>query len=125
MAKNMRYDGKTITWTNGGSAVSAGDPVVVGGNGTALLCVALGDIANGESGELATEGVWQLPKASAAVIGQGETVIFDVSNGNFEDNQATPATGDVSGACVAWSAAGNGATVVDVKINVSVGAIAA
>lgn len=123
MATNMVFDGATITWTNGGTAKSAGDVVVIGGNGEALLGVCLVDIGNGESGEVAVGGVWTLPKASAAVIGQGESVIWDVSAGNFDDNQATPATGDVSGAAVAWAAAGASTTTVNVKLNPGIGTI--
>jgi hypothetical protein len=49
------------------------------------------------------------------VIAQGESLTWDVSVGKFDDNAATPATGDVTGAAaVAFEAAGNGVTELDV-----------
>lgn len=119
--QNYIQDGKTIDYTNGGTAISSGDVVVVG----QIIGVAVGDIANGETGVLAIEGVFDLPKVDAAVIAQGESVIWDASAGAFDDNAATPATGDVSGCCVAME--GLGATVganIQVKINVGIGTVA-
>ena len=46
MATTYVQDGKVIDWTNGGSAVSAGDVVVIG----AILGVALVDIAGSATG---------------------------------------------------------------------------
>ena len=114
MAKNKVAEGKTIDYVNAGSAISSGDVVVVGN----LLGVALVDIANGETGAVAICGVYELPKASAAVIAQGETINWDVSAGNVDDNLATPATGDLSGGCVAVDAAAATTTVVNVALNV-------
>lgn len=96
MATSFIQDGETITWTNGGSAVSSGDVVVIGTNGDAILGVALADIAGSASGSVAIEGVFDLPKVDAAVIAIGEFVIWDSSVSEFDDNAATPATGDVS-----------------------------
>jgi len=121
MANNHVYSGKRLTYTNGGSAIASGAVVVVG----ALVCVALGAIASGAVGELAVEGVWNLPKLDAAVIAQGEEVVYDVSSSSFDDNAMTPAAGDVSNACIAWE--GKGATsgeTIQVKINVGVGTVA-
>ena len=110
-----------MTWTNGtGSAVSSGDMVVVGQQ----IGKALGDIADGAVGELAMTEVYNAPKVSGAVIAQGESVIWDASAGAFDDNAATPATGDVSGCCVAWEAAGDGVTTIAVKLNVGIGTVA-
>ena len=105
MAKNYVQDGRVINWTNGGSAVSSGDVVVVG----TLLGVALVDIAASETGAVQIEGVFNLPKADAAVIAAGETLTWDVSAGEFDDDQATPATGDITGAA-AVAVEGKGAT---------------
>lgn len=113
MAKNLVRDGNTITYANAtGSDIASGSVVVIG----AMLGVALVDIADGASGEVAMQGVFDLPKAAAAEIAQGETVIYDVSASEFDDNQAVPAAGDVSGAAVAWEAAGAGAETVRVKL---------
>jgi hypothetical protein len=56
-----------------------------------------------------------VPKVSGAVIAQGESLTWDVSAGSgagaFDDNAATPASGDVTGAAAfAFEAAGAGVT---------------
>jgi predicted RecA/RadA family phage recombinase len=80
-----------------------------------ILGVALVDIANGATGSVGIRGVFTVPKVSAAVIAQGESLTWDVSAGKFDDNAATPATGDITGApAVAFEAAGNGVTSLDV-----------
>ena len=105
MATNYIQDGEVLQWTNGtGSAVSSGDVVVLGATGDATLGVALVDIANGASGSVKVCGVFSVPKVSAAVFAQGETLIWDSSAGAFDDNQATPASGDVSGSVIAAAA---------------------
>lgn len=112
MASNFVQPGMVIQFTNAGSAISAGDVVVVG----KVLGVALVDIANGATGSVQIEGVFTVPKVSGAVIAQGENLTWDVSAVSFDDNLATPATGDVTGApAIAFEAAGNGVTSFDVK----------
>lgn len=120
--KNLIQDGKRITWTNGtGSAVSAGDPVVIDGQ----IGVASVDIADGASGAVAMEGVFELPKTAGNAINQGTAPVFDVSAGEFVPEGTATATGDISGAVVAWETAASGDTVVQVKLNVGIGAVAA
>ena len=120
MAKNYVQDGGVIQHTNSGTALAAGDPVVIGN----LIGVALVDIANGATGSVAIEGVFALPKVDAAVIAQGEKLTFDASAGAFDDGSATPAAGDVTNCCVAMEAKGatTGETI-DVKLNVGVGTV--
>jgi predicted RecA/RadA family phage recombinase len=121
MADNFVYDGATMPHTNAtGSTITAGTVLRIG----QLMAVALVDIAASATGTVAIEGVWEVPKVSGAVIARGESVIWDASAAAFDDNAATPATGDVSGCCVAMEAAGNGVTVIDVKLNVGVGTVA-
>lgn len=112
MATNYVQPGEVIDWTNGtGSAVSAGAVVAVG----QMLGIALVDIANGATGSVRIRGVFTVPKVSAAVIAAGESLVWDVSAGAFDDNLATPASGDISGPpAVAVEAAGNGVTSFDV-----------
>lgn len=111
-------EGATLNYANAsGSTITAGSVVVVGNQ----IGVAVNDIANGASGPLAMEGVFKLPKVSGAVIAQGEDVAWDASAGAFDDNAMTPASGDVTMACTAWEAAGNGVTSLAVKINTSKG----
>ena len=108
MATNYVQQGDVITWTNGGSAVVSGDVVVICSAGDAIMGVALVDIANGASGSVAIEGVYDVPKVDAAVIAAGEYVLWDSSAGGFDDNAATPAAGDVADGAVAIE--GKGAT---------------
>lgn len=120
MSTNYVAKGDTLDYTNAGSAIASGDVVAVG----AQIGIAADAIANGETGVLLMSGVFTVPKVTGAVIAQGEEVIYDSSASKFDDDQATPASGDISKCCVAVAAAGNGATTVDVKINVGVGVVA-
>lgn len=122
---NYIQPGANRTWVNAtGSDVVAGQVVKVG----QMLAIAAVDIANGASGTVAFEGVFRVPKVSAAVIAHGEMVLWDVSAnsgaGGFDDNQATPATGDVSNAAVAAEAAGDGATTVLIQLANRIGTVA-
>ena len=71
------------------------------------------------------EGVFTVPKVSGAVIANGETLTWDASAAAFDDNAATPATGDVTGpsAC-AFEAAGSGVTSLAVKFTGVPGTVA-
>lgn len=121
MASNAVQDGDVIPFTNGGSAIASGDVVKIG----QILGVALVDIANGATGSVATRGVFNVPKVSAAVIAQGESLVYDVSAAAFDDNLATPASGDVSGAAaVAFEAAGGGITTMAVMFTGIPGTVA-
>lgn len=112
MANNFQQPGDVIDYTNAGSAIAAGAVVVIG----KILGVALVDIATNATGSVQLTGVFNVPKVSAAVIAKGENLTWDVSAGAFDDNAATPATGDVTGPpAVAFEAAGNGVTTLAVK----------
>jgi len=120
--KNGVNEGESFTWTNGtGSAVSAGDVVVVGN----ILACAMVDIASTATGAVRVGYVFSVPKVSGAVIAQGESLTWDVSAGAFDDNAASPATGDVTGPpAVAMEAAGSGVTTIDVKLTGIPGTVA-
>lgn len=112
MAKNIYNPHQMITtsWTNGtGSAVASGDIVKLGAATNAILAVAIDDIANGAAGTVGFNCGVTAPKVTAAVFTKGESLTWDVSAGKFDDNAATPATGDVSGA--ASRADANGANL--------------
>lgn len=113
MATNYIQPGEVIDWVNGtGSAVVSGQVVRVG----KVLGVALVAIAIGATGAVQLTGVFEVPKVSGAVIAQGENLVWDASAAAFDDNAATPASGDVSGApAIAFEAAGNGVTSFKVK----------
>lgn len=114
MATNFQQQGGTVTWTNStGSSVAAGSVVKM----SHTLGVALETIANGASGSVAVEGIFSdVPKVSAAVFAVGEKLIWDVSAGAFDDSAATPATGDVTGAAIAWVAGANTETTCTIKL---------
>tara|TARA_R110002049_G_scaffold173699_1_gene340591 strand:+ start:1264 stop:1638 length:375 start_codon:yes stop_codon:yes gene_type:complete len=114
MASNFIQDGNVIDYT-AGADITSGSVVKLGN----ILGVALTDIANGATGSVAIRGVFRVPKVSGAVITQGESLTWDVSAnasaGAFDDNLATPATGDVTGPpAVAAESAGSGATTLAV-----------
>lgn len=114
MTTLMQQEGRVITYSNAGSAIAAGDVVVMGHTiGIALSAIA----ATTGTGPVAVEGVFSgVPKVTAAVFGQGEKLIWDVSAGKFDDSAATPATGDVTGAVVAWVAGANLETTCTIKL---------
>ena len=87
MATNYVNNGTVVTFSNTGAAISSGDVVVVGD----ILGVALEDIAaTSGTGAVQIDGVFDLPKVDAAVIAQGEGVIWDSSVSMFDDSLATP-----------------------------------
>lgn len=96
-SNNMRVH----QWTNAGTAVSSGDIVVMGSTTNATLAVALVDIAQNASGSVGVNCGVTAAKVSAGVFKQGESLVWDSSASAFDDNAATPASGDVSGSCAA------------------------
>ena len=108
MADNHVQKGRVMSWTNGtGSAVSAGDVVLVGN----IVCIALGDIADGAEGELATEEVWTVTKAAPLVIAQGDLLYWDVADVNFNKTDT-----DNHLAGFAFEAAASDDTTVKIKL---------
>jgi predicted RecA/RadA family phage recombinase len=115
MTTNYVQRGDVVTYSNAGSAIAAGDVVVMGHT----IGVALADIAASTgTGPVAIEGVFTVPKVSAAVFAQGEKLIFDVSATPpaFDDSAATPASGDITGGAVAMVAGANLETTCVVKL---------
>lgn len=113
--KTYIQPGKVIPFT-AAADLTSGRVVKVG----QLLGVVQNDVDSGDVGQAYIEGVFECPKVSAAVIAAGESLTWDVSAnsgvGAFDDNLATPATGDVTGpTAVAFEAAGNGVTTMKVK----------
>lgn len=110
MAKNFIQPGEVFNFIPAADLTSG--QVVKMGNS---LGVALTDIATGASGSVQTRGVFEVPKVTGAVIKAGESLSWDVSAGKFDDNLATPASGDVTGAAAAaFEDAGSGATTLKV-----------
>jgi len=90
--------------------VTAGSGVIIG----AMLGVAVTDVAATALGAFAVEGVFTLPKLGTDVVNPGDALIWDKANGRFKKTGA--ASGDLLVAAKAESAAGNGTTVVNVKL---------
>lgn len=121
MTTKYVQDGAVMDYTNAGSAITSGSVVAVGN----IIGVALADIAATSGvGSVALEGVFTLPKVTGTAWTQGAKLLWDASAGKFDLGTATPATGDISGCCVAFAAAASGATTGLVKLNVGVGTVA-
>lgn len=121
MTTKYIQDGEVLDYANAsGSTITSGTPVVMGN----IIGVALADIANGATGSVAVEGVFNLPKVTGSAWTIGSKLLWDSSAGKFDVGTATPATGDVSVCCVAGGAAASAATTGPVKLNVGVGTVA-
>lgn len=113
--KNHINSGGDVSYTNGGgTTIASGTPVVTGHT----IGVAVADIPAGETGTLAISGRFTLPKVSAAVFVVGEKLVFDISAnsgiGAFDDSDATPVTGDITGGAIAAVAGANGEATCEV-----------
>lgn len=112
---NFQQVGNSITIPAAAAAITSGQVLKLGN----ILVVASHAAAIGQPVECQRTGVYLVPKVSGAVIAQGESLTWDVSAGSgagaFDDNAATPASGDVTGAAAfAFEAAGNGVTTMAV-----------
>ena len=98
MTTNFSARGDVVNYIAGGT-ISSGDLLVMGHT----LGVALSDAVSGETIAVAIEGVFEVPKVSAAVFAVGEKLILDVSAtpDAFDDSSASPATGDITGGAIA------------------------
>lgn len=116
MTKLYQQPGGVIDWLNEtGAAIASGDLVVVGHQ----IGVALVDIAAGARGAVALDGVFAgVPKVSAAVFIPGEKLLLDVSATPpaFDDSAATPASGDIMGAAIAFAPGANTETTCTVRL---------
>lgn len=109
---NRLGDGNSIPYTNSGSAISSGDVVAIADT----IGIAAVDIANGDTGEVYITGEFTVPKVSGAVIAQGQRVMWDNSAGEFDDDAATPASGDISNGAIAMEAKGTSTTSIKVRL---------
>ncbi len=104
--KNFVQNGNTISVTATETMVS-GMPYIVGD----LRGVAAHNAASGELCELVTEGVFDLPKTSANVLGQGDKVYLIAAGGEVS---STASANFLFG--VTTEAAGNGVLTVPVRL---------
>lgn len=89
MAKNYIQEGRIVPFTAGADIVS-GQVVVVG----SLVGVSMADVANGKTGQMAVEGVFDIPAAAAAIT-VGAPVYWDADGdpyGGTADSGAATAT---------------------------------
>jgi len=108
MAKNHIQEGRVMNWTNStGADVLSGAVVLVG----VMVCVALGNIADGEEGRLATEEVFELPKAAGLAIDQGDRLYWDDADGELNKTEL-----DNFDAGVAFTSAADTDTTVQIKL---------
>lgn len=68
----MIKDGKSVSHT-AGSDISSGDVVELGNR----IAIAMVDISTGKQGELALEGVFELPADNATAFSQGDDLYHD------------------------------------------------
>lgn len=115
------YHGSALPYAPSGTAIESDQLVAVGG----VLAVAESDIADGVTGNLAIEGVFEVAKVTGNAAAQGQALIFDASAAAMDTDAATPATGDVTGAAWAWEAAAADATTIKIKLIGQAGAVTA
>lgn len=106
--KNHIQKGDIITVPAPAGGIASGEGAIIG----SIFGVAAYSAAVGEPVELATTGVCQLPKATAAVLTVGARVAWD----NTAKNINVPGTGRFL-VGVATEAAGNGITSVAVRLD--------
>jgi predicted RecA/RadA family phage recombinase len=114
--KTFIQNGDVITVTAPTGGVVSGDGVIVG----SLFGIAALTAAEGEPVEIATRGVYVLPKESTAIIAAGAPVAWDASAKRID----LPDTG-LYPVGIATEAAGNGITTVRVRLDGVVTAAAA
>ena len=113
--QNYIQNGHVITVTTPAGGITSGEGLIVG----SIFGVAAYTAAEGDPLELATTGVYKLPKATAAVLTVGARVAWD----NTAKNINLPGTGRFP-VGIATEAAGNGITSVAVRLD-GVGTVAA
>jgi predicted RecA/RadA family phage recombinase len=106
--KTFIQNGDVITVTAPTGGVASGDGVIVG----SLFGIAAFTAAEGEAVEIATRGVYILPKNPTAVIAVGAQVAWDATTKQID----LPGTG-LYPVGIATEAAGNGITTVRVRLD--------
>lgn len=109
MAKNYVAEGHVLNYTNAsGSLIASSTPVLIGKR----LGIAIADIPDGATGALAVEGIFTVAKLSTDTPSQGALLYWDATNSRL----TTTASGNTQ-AGYAATAAGNGATTVNINLN--------
>lgn len=106
--KTYIQNGHVITVPTPAGDIASGDGLIVG----SIFGIAAYSAAEGDPLELATKGVYKLPKATAAVLTVGARLAWD----NTAKQVNTPGAGRFP-IGVATEAAGNGSTSVAVRLD--------
>ena len=106
--KTYIQNGHVITVPTPAGGIASGEGLIVGN----IFGIAAYSAAEGDPVELSTTGVFQLPKASAAVLTVGARVAWD----NTAKEVTTPAAGRFP-IGVAVEVAGNGVASVAVRLD--------
>lgn len=106
--KNCLQNDHIIRFTTPARGIASGDALIVG----SIFGIATYSSAEGDPLELATTGVYKLPKATAAVLTVGERVAWD----NTAKQINTPGAGRFP-IGIATEAAGNGITSIAVRLD--------
>jgi len=106
--KNYLQNGHIVRVTTPTGGIASGEGLIVGN----IFGIAAYSAAEGDPLELATTGVYKLPKATAAVLTVGVRVAWD----NTAKEVTTPAAGRFP-IGVAVEAAGNGVTSIAVRLD--------
>ncbi len=106
--KNYIQSGNMVTITAPTGGVTSGQGVLIGN----LFGIAANTATEGESVELATTGVYDLPKAANAVLAAGARVSWNAATSQI----VAPATGMIP-IGVALTSAANGTTSVHVRLD--------
>jgi predicted RecA/RadA family phage recombinase len=96
MARTSRSPGGVLELASPDDVLS-GDVVVF----ERQITVAINDYADGEVGQFATIGLFQVPAVDGAEFVAGQPVVYDVSEAAFDDHSATPAEDDITGGAIA------------------------
>jgi predicted RecA/RadA family phage recombinase len=108
--KNFIQHGDTLTATAPAGGVSSGDGVLIEN----LFGVAATDADAGDEVELAVVGVYELPKVSTDTIVAFQRVYWDATEKKVTETDNTDSHYPIG---VATEAAGNGATIVKVRLD--------
>jgi predicted RecA/RadA family phage recombinase len=106
--KNYIQNGHIVRVTTPTGGISSGDAIIVG----SIFGIAAYASADGDPVELGTTGVYQLPKAIAAMLTVGARVSWD----NTAKQVNAPGAGRFP-IGVATEAAGNGISIVAVRLD--------
>ncbi len=113
MAKNFIQEGKIIPFTAGAN-VKSGQVVVVG----SFVGISMTDVPDGSSGQLAVEGVFDVPAATAEIT-VGAPVYWDADGnpvGGTAGSGAATAT-DTDNTLMGHAIAAKAATLGTVRVN--------